>query len=96
MLKEFIYNTLTTIQIVSIKLNMSFQSKILIKLKSTCLFFVLPLQLIAQDITGLWTGFLQIDTTKLLYELVISKNENEFTGYSITVFVINDVENMGG
>ncbi len=64
-------------------------------LQSTLLFVFLPLQLIAQDITGLWTGFLQIDTTKLPYELVISKNENEFTGYSITVFVINDVENMG-
>jgi len=64
-------------------------------LQSTLLFAFLPLQLIAQDITGLWTGFLQIDTTKLQYELVISKNENEFTGYAITVFVINDVENMG-
>ncbi len=75
---------------------MSFQSKILIKLfKSTFLFFVLPLQLIAQDITGLWTGFLQIDTTKLPYELVISKNENEFTGYAITIFIINEIENMG-
>jgi len=68
----------------------------LIKLfQSTLLCAFLPLQLIAQDITGLWTGFLQIDTTKLPYELVISKNENEFTGYAITVFVINDVENMG-
>ncbi len=64
-------------------------------LQSILLFAFLPLQLIAQDITGLWTGFLQIDTTKLPYELVISKNENEFTGYAITVFVINDVENMG-
>ncbi len=64
-------------------------------LKSTLLFAFLPLQLIAQDLTGLWTGFLQIETTKLPYELVISKNENEFTGYAITVFLINDVENMG-
>jgi hypothetical protein len=57
--------------------------------------FLLPLQLIAQDITGLWTGFLQIDTTKLHYELVVSKNEKELIGYSMTVFNINNFENIG-
>ncbi len=59
------------------------------------IFCLLPLQLIAQDITGLWSGFLKLDGTDLPYELVISKTGEELSGYSITVFTINNVENMG-
>ncbi len=66
-----------------------------ISLKTILVLFLLPLQLIAQDITGLWTGFLKLDGTNLPYELVISKTGDELSGYSITVFTINNVENMG-
>ena len=63
--------------------------------KSIIILFLLPLKLIAQDTTGLWTGFLQTSGINLPYEIVISKNEEELTGYSLTVFTIKDVENIG-
>ncbi len=64
-------------------------------LKTITILFLLPLKLFAQDITGLWTGFLQTKGFKYPYELVISKNGEELTGYSLTVFTINNVENIG-
>jgi hypothetical protein len=53
------------------------------------IFFILPLYLLAQDdITGLWKGTLYDDTTKeyLPYEIAISKDNRNLTGYSYTVF----------
>ncbi|MGI8583821.1 MAG: hypothetical protein ACR2KX_16610 [Chitinophagaceae bacterium] len=64
-------------------------------LKTITILFLLPLKLFAQDLTGLWTGFLQTKGFKYPYELVISKNGEELTGYSLTVFTINNVENIG-
>ncbi len=59
--------------------------------------FLLPLQLFAQDITGVWTGTLYNDTTKqfLKYELAISEYNGKLTGYSHTIFVIDNIENIG-
>ncbi len=64
-------------------------------LKTITILFLLPLKLFAQDITGLWTGFLQTRGLNYPYELVISKNGEELSGYSLTVFTINNVENIG-
>jgi len=63
--------------------------------KTIIILFFLPLHIHAQDISGLWTGFLQTGGIKLPYEMVISENEKELSGYSLTVFMINDVENIG-
>lgn len=60
-------------------------------------FFLLPLQSFAQDITGVWTGTLYNDTTKqyLKYELAISEYEGKLSGYSHTIFIIDSTENIG-
>jgi len=59
--------------------------------------FLLPLQLFAQDITGVWTGTLYNDTTKqfIKYELAISEYNGKLSGYSHIIFVIDSVENIG-
>jgi hypothetical protein len=66
-------------------------------MKILLIFFLLPLRLLAQDITGVWTGTLYSDTTKqyLKYELAISENSRKLSGYSYTIFLIDSVENIG-
>ncbi len=55
-----------------------------------CLLF--PLQLVAQDITGLWKGVLYNDTTQktLRYEIAISQKGKKLYGYSYTFFIYED------
>ncbi len=58
--------------------------------------FLLPLQLFAQDITGVWTGTLYSDTTQFIkYELAVTEYSGKLSGYSHTIFVIDGVENIG-
>ena len=59
------------------------------------IFFLIPLRSLSQDLTGIWTGFLQIGNEKLPYELVISGSGNSLKGYSRMVFTFNGVENVG-
>ncbi len=58
---------------------------------------LLPIKLFAQDITGVWTGYLYNDTTKqnIHYELSVSEFKGKTTGYSHTTFVIDSIENIG-
>ena len=57
---------------------------------------LLPLHILAQDITGIWVGHLEAAGTKLPFELAISGNGKEdFTGYSHTIFTFNGVDNIG-
>jgi hypothetical protein len=56
---------------------------------------LLPLQNFAQDITGAWSGFLLVNDTKVPYELVISGDKKNLSGYSMLTFTINGVENVG-
>jgi hypothetical protein len=63
-------------------------------------FFILlflPVKLLAQDISGVWIGYLYNDTTKqnIHYELAISEFKGKLTGYSHTTFVIDSIENTG-
>jgi archaellum component FlaF (FlaF/FlaG flagellin family) len=55
-----------------------------------CILF--PLQIFAQDITGLWKGVVYNDTTQktLRYEIAISKEGKKLTGYSYTFFIYED------
>ena len=66
-------------------------------MKLILLFFLLPLQLLAQDITGVWMGTLYNDTTKqfIKYELAISEYNGKLSGYSHTIFMIDSTENIG-
>lgn len=45
--------------------------------------------LYAQDITGLWTGYLSTTEKTLPYEVVISKKNNEWIAYSHSTFNVN-------
>jgi hypothetical protein len=64
-------------------------------MKTLLILFLLPVQVFAQDITGVWTGFLQIGDSSLPYELTITGNDNKLSGYSMLVFTFNGVENVG-
>jgi hypothetical protein len=56
---------------------------------------LLPLQIFSQELTGVWTGLLQTDGVDLPYEIVISNDGGKLTGYSLTVFNIDGIENVG-
>jgi hypothetical protein len=70
---------------------MSFQKKIL----SFLVFLVMPWQLPAQDITGLWTGYLESAGLRIPYEVVISTDGGKWNGYALSVFSFNETENIG-
>jgi hypothetical protein len=63
--------------------------------KSILFLFFLPIQAFAQDITGAWSGFLQVNDTKVPYELVISGDKKNLSGYSMLIFTFDGVENVG-
>lgn len=64
-------------------------------MRKVLIWLLLPLQVFAQDVTGVWTGYLYTTGNQLQYELVISETNNRLTGYSLTTFSINGVENTG-
>ena len=66
-------------------------------MKFLFILFLLPIQLPAQDIIGLWTGIMFNDTTNqsIKYELAISEYEGKLSGYSHTTFLIDSIENIG-
>ena len=64
-------------------------------LKTILVLFLLPLDVCAQDLTGVWTGYLETGDQKVPYELVISGNKKNLGGYSLMVFTFNGVENVG-
>lgn len=55
----------------------------------------LPLNLIAQDYTGTWTGWVEISGTDIPYELVIFEGASGLEGYSMTSVIMDDVKNTG-
>lgn len=65
------------------------KKQLLNKLSLLLLFF--PVQLFAQDITGLWKGELYVDSTKkyLPYEIAISEIKGRLVGYSHITFEEN-------
>ncbi|MGZ8517394.1 MAG: hypothetical protein ACXWWD_08595 [Chitinophagaceae bacterium] len=64
-------------------------------MKTILSLLLLPLNIFAQDIEGVWTGFIQTSGNTLPYELVISETKDKLTGFSLTVFTIGGVENTG-
>ena len=68
-------------------------------MKIFCIFFLLPLQMLAQptltvtkDITGIWKGTVSTPEKKLAYELVIGNENGKLTGYSHITFIVNKEE----
>jgi hypothetical protein len=57
------------------------------------LFF--PLSLFAQDITGVWTGYIKTPGSQLEYELAISSGNKWLGGYSLIIYPKDGIENIG-
>jgi hypothetical protein len=64
-------------------------------MKALLLFLFVPLQIFSQDITGIWTGYMRTAGDNLPYELVISKNNEKLSGYSLMIFSVNGNPNTG-
>ncbi len=64
-------------------------------MKALLFFLFLPSVLLAQDVTGIWTGFLHTSGTDLPYELAISETNDKLNGYSLTIFTFDGIENVG-
>jgi hypothetical protein len=64
-------------------------------MKTLLLLLLLPLKLFAQDITGVWTGILQTTGSEVPYELAISGSNDKLSGYSLTIFTFDGIENTG-
>jgi hypothetical protein len=64
-------------------------------MKLFLLIFFSPLTCLAQDITGIWSGHLHTGGNELPYELAISRTNDKYSGYSLTVFIIDGIENTG-
>lgn len=56
-----------------------------------------PVFAFCQDITGLWKGSIFNDSTHqtLNYEIVISKKNGKYSGFSHTLFTVNDKQYYG-
>jgi len=54
-----------------------------------------PIWLSAQDITGVWTGYLKTPGSKLDYELTISEGNKKLSGYSLIIYPKDGIENIG-
>lgn len=66
------------------------------KIKTGMLFFkisflilLLPAAALSQDIAGLWTGYLSTTEKTLPYEVVITREGNQYAGYSHISFQVN-------
>ena len=65
------------------------------QMRAPFFFLFFPLQIFAQDLTGVWTGRMESAGSTLPYEVVISQQKEKLTGYALTIFSFNGVENMG-
>ena len=66
----------------------------MIKTTISILFFF-PIWLSAQDITGVWTGYIKTPGSQLEYELAISNGEKNLSGYSLIIYPKDGIENIG-
>src|SRR4030095_10550456 len=59
------------------------------------IFFFLPLCISAQDISGVWTGYIKTPASQLEYELAISSGDKWLDGYSLLIYLNDGIENIG-
>lgn len=85
------YNNLTGLCVNGWRPRINFIGMVRIPLYLLCL-VLLPLRLLAQDLSGVWVGILHNDSTNLdlHYEIVISGTGDKMTGYSYTNFIVNN------
>ena len=62
---------------------------------AACIFFLLPIYLSAQDITGVWRGYIKTPGSQLEYELAISEGDKKLSGYSLIIYPKDGIENVG-
>src|SRR5437868_265835 len=64
--------------------------------KIILIFLLLPLKLLAQNITGVWTGTIYNDTTQkyIPYEIAINEEKGKLTGFSHSTFIEEDGEKI--
>jgi len=61
----------------------------------TTIFFYFPLCVLAQDITGVWSGYIKTPGSQLEYELTISSGDKWMSGYSLIIYPKDGIENIG-
>ena len=66
----------------------------MIKITTSILFFF-PIWLSAQDISGVWTGYIKTPGSQLEYELAIGNGEKNLSGYSLIIYPKDGLENIG-
>ena len=54
-----------------------------------------PTYISAQDITGVWTGYIKTPGSQLEYELAISSGDKWMSGYSLIIYPKEGIENIG-
>ena len=59
------------------------------------IFFFLPLWISAQDISGVWTGYIKTPGSQLEYELAIDHGDKKLSGYSLIIYPKDGIENIG-
>ena len=59
------------------------------------LFLFFPIWVSAQDITGVWTGYIKTPGSQLDYELAISAGDKKLSGYSLIIYPKDGIENIG-
>lgn len=66
-------------------------------MKFLFILIILPFSSLAQDISGVWTGYMYNDTTgqKIHYELALNEMKGKGDGYSRTTFIIDSIKNIG-
>ena len=57
--------------------------------------FFLPRFLFAQELAGVWTGYIKTPGSELAYELAISEDDKRVTGYSLIIYPKDGIENIG-
>jgi hypothetical protein len=60
-----------------------------------CIFFFLPVWISAQDISGVWTGYIKTPGSQLEYELAIDHGDKKLSGYSLIIYPKDGIENIG-
>lgn len=67
----------------------------MVNMKILLLMLLVPCQLLGQDFTGIWTGFISAKQSRFPFELAISGEKDDLSGYSLIVFIIDDIEHTG-
>ncbi|HZF63837.1 MAG TPA: hypothetical protein VEZ55_05120 [Chitinophagaceae bacterium] len=55
----------------------------------------LPFAVPAQELAGVWTGYIENAGKHMPYEIVINEEKGKLNGYSMTIFTFEGVENVG-